>query len=116
MQDCKETDILVVATTLASQEDAQRFARELLERRLAACAQVEAPLRSFYRWEGALCEEEEVRVLAKTLPALRLALEAFFAERHPYSLPQFACWTAQGSAAYAAWVRGECAAVPADEA
>ena len=110
MQDCKDSDILVVTTTVASLDDAKRLARELVERRLAACVQLEPIAASFYRWEGKLCEEPEVRLSIKTVPGLRTALESAFAELHPYDLPQFIALTHQASAAYAGWVRAAASA------
>jgi periplasmic divalent cation tolerance protein len=107
MQDAKDTVILAVTTTVGKLEDAQALARALVDRRLAACVQVEAALQSFYRWDGKLCEDPEVRVTLKTLPEKQPALEAFFAEHHPYDLPQFLAVTMQASTAYAAWVRSE---------
>lgn len=107
MQDCKELDVLSVATTLGSAEDAQRLARELVHRRLAACVHLEQGLQSVYRWDGKLCEEAEVRLVVKTLPGCMPALQAFFAEHHPYEVPQFLAATLQASPAYAAWVRAE---------
>ena len=107
MQDCKEPDILIVTTTVGSVQDAQRLARELVERRLAACVQVDAGVTSFYRWEGKQCEDAEWRLVIKTQPQLEPALQAFFAQQHPYEVPQFVAWRAAGSAAYADWVRTE---------
>jgi periplasmic divalent cation tolerance protein len=107
MQDCKDHDILTVTTTVGSLEDAKRLAREIVERRLAACVQVDAVAASFYRWEGKLCEDPEVRLTIKTLPALRDALQAAFGELHPYDLPQFVAATQSASTAYADWVRSE---------
>ena len=107
MQDCKDHDILTVTTTVGAMEDAQRLARAIVEQRLAACVQVEAVGASFYRWKGQLCDDPEVRLSIKTLPRLRGELERFFAQAHPYDLPQFLCATQQASAAYADWVRGE---------
>jgi periplasmic divalent cation tolerance protein len=104
MEDHKEPDILSVTTTVGALADAQALARDLVERRLAACVQVEPGLTSHYRWQGQLCEEAEVRLTVKTLPAARAALEAFFRERHPYDVPQFLWSTQHASAAYAAWV------------
>ena len=107
MQDCKDRDILTVTTTVGSMEDAQRLAREIVRRRLAACVQIETIAASFYRWEGRQCEEPEVRLSIKSLPALREALAACFDELHPYELPQFLMLTQQASARYAQWVRDE---------
>lgn len=107
MQDCNDLDILTVTTTVGSADDAKRLAREIIERRLAACVQVEPIAASFYRWEGRLCEDPEVRLSIKTLPERRDALQALFAESHPYELPQFLCEAHASSRAYAAWVRSE---------
>jgi periplasmic divalent cation tolerance protein len=107
MEDCKEFDILTVTTTVGSAQDARRLARELVEQRLAACVQLEEGLVSFYRWEGRLCDEPEVRLTMKTLPGKAAALQDFFTQHHPYDVPQFTASVVQASAAYAAWVRAE---------
>lgn len=107
MQECKDRDILTVTTTVGSMDDATRLAREIVQRRLAACVQVEPIAASVYRWEGRLCEEPEVRLSIKTLPRLRDTLQACLEELHPYELPQFLAVTQQASGAYAAWVRAE---------
>ena len=109
MQDCKEPDILTVTTTVGSREDAEKMARELVQRRLAACVQVESGLTSFYRWRGALCEDAELRLVIKTLPACEAALQAFLREHHPYAVPQYAAVRMRASAAYGDWVRSEVA-------
>lgn len=107
MQDCKGLDILIVTTTVGSQADAERLARELVQRRLAACVQVDAGVKSFYRWEGRLCEDAEWRLVVKSRPPLEAALRSFFAEHHPYDTPQFTAWPAAASEAYGDWVRQE---------
>ena len=109
MQDAKSTGILSVSTTVGSQADALRLARALVERRLAACVQLDPGLTSVYRWEGTVCEEAEVRLVAKTVPERLEALQAFFAEHHPYDLPQFLVCPVQASEAYAGWARSETA-------
>jgi periplasmic divalent cation tolerance protein len=107
MEDCKDLDILSVTTTVGSVADAQALARALVDRRLAACVQLEEGLTSFYRWEGKPCEDGEVRLTIKTLPACEHALQALFARQHPYALPQFLAVTMRATPGYAAWVRGE---------
>jgi periplasmic divalent cation tolerance protein len=107
MRDCKDLDVLTVTTTVGSRADAERLARAIVQRRLAACVQLEEGLTSFYRWEGKDCEDAEVRLTIKTLPACAGALQAFFSEQHPYDVPQFVAVTMRASEAYAAWVRSE---------
>jgi periplasmic divalent cation tolerance protein len=112
MQDCKELDILSVTTTVGSLATAQALAREIIGQRLAACVQVEAGLTSFYRWKGEPCEEPEVRLVIKTMPACEGALKTFMARRHPYEVPQFLAVPMRASEAYAQWVRSETAPPP----
>jgi len=107
MEDCKELDILSVTTTVASRAEGERLARTLMQRRLAACVQLEDGLTSFYRWQGKECQDAEVRLTLKTLPQCREALHAFFAEHHPHELPQFLATCMRASPEYHAWVRSE---------
>jgi len=103
MQECTEHDVLSVTTTVGSLPAAQALAREILARRLAACVQLEAGLTSLYRWQGQLCEEPEVRLVIKTLPACEAALQALFDEHHPYDLPQFLAVRMRASPGYFEW-------------
>ena len=107
MQDCKERDILTVTTTVGSRAEADALGRAILERRLAACVQIQEGLTSLYRWQGKECADAEVRLTIKTLPGCEGGLQALFAEQHPYEVPQFLAVTMRASEAYHAWVRGE---------
>ena len=107
MNDCTESDIASVATTLGSLDDAKALAREILERRLGACVQIEPRLTSIYRWKGKLCEDPEVRLVIKTLPGCVDALAALFTSHHPYELPQFLVSRHSAGQAYGDWVRSE---------
>lgn len=77
---------IAVVTTVGSLEEAQRLGRALVERRLAACAQI-APIESFYVWNDALCNDREFRLLLKTTEGRYGALEAAIREGHAYELP-----------------------------
>jgi periplasmic divalent cation tolerance protein len=102
-----DTRVLSLTTTVASREEARRLARGLLERRLAACVQLDPEVESHYRWEGALCAEPEVRLTVKSLPAQLEALQAYFASEHPYQLPQLLWHLDEATPVYAGWVRQE---------
>lgn len=107
MRDSGELDILSVTTTVGSLAAGQALAREIISRRLAACVQLEPGLTSFYWWKGQACEDAEVRLVIKTLPAHETALQEFFARHHPYDVPQFLAVRMRASEAYCAWVRSE---------
>ena len=53
---------VMVYVTCKDEEEAARISKALLERRLAACANM-WPIRSLYRWEGRMEDEREVAVL-----------------------------------------------------
>ena len=95
---------MLVVTTLANREQALALGREMVERRLAACAQVSA-IDSVYRWQGAVAHEPEFRLLLKTRAALWPALLAALREAHPYELPAIhAIAVDQAYAPYVEWV------------
>lgn len=62
------------------------LARTLVEDRLAACVN-RVPCESVYRWEGAVHEDEEELLLAKTTAERYDDLVARVREAHPYDVP-----------------------------
>ncbi len=64
------TDKVVVLVTCGSNEEAERIARALVEARLAACVNILGSVRSIYRWEGKLNDDQEVLLLIKTSRSL----------------------------------------------
>ncbi len=98
----------MVLVTAPDAEVAGRLARTLVEERLAACANILPGLRSIYRWEGAIQEDEEVLVLLKTRAERCPALAARVKDLHPYELPEvLELPVTGGSDAYLDWVRTE---------
>ena len=76
----------------------------MVERRLAACAQISA-IDSVYRWQGRIEQAPEYRVLFKTHAECCAELEAAIRAMHSYELPAIhAIATAQAYAPYAEWV------------
>ena len=103
--------IVTVYATFASAGEAQSIARTLVEERLAACANILAPCRSIYRWQGRIEEAEEVPALFKTRAERAEALIARLAELHGYDVPAAVVWPiAEALPAYAQWVDEETAA------
>lgn len=96
--------IALVYITNPSRVAAVRLARQLLARRLIACANIHAS-RSFYRWQGKRVAESEHILVVKTTPGRVAAVRAEAARLHPYQVPCILHWPAAANAAYAAWVR-----------
>jgi periplasmic divalent cation tolerance protein len=101
-------EVRVVLVTAPGLEVARSLARALVEGRLAACVNLVPGVRSIYRWEDALREDEEVLLVAKTRADRGAALADRIRELHPYALPEVLELPAVGgSAAYLDWVRAE---------
>jgi periplasmic divalent cation tolerance protein len=100
--------VIAVLTNLPDSESAFNLAREMVHLRLAACANVLAPVTSVYRWEGRDEEAAEYPVLLKSTDAAYGRLEAAIRTRHPYTLPEIIAWPlGPGSPEYFRWVERE---------
>jgi periplasmic divalent cation tolerance protein len=87
---------------------AQRLARLLVEGRLAACVQIIDPIRSVYRWRGAVEEQAEVLLLAKSSQDRVPRIGELLRREHPYELPELAAVPiTAGSPDYLSWL-AEC--------
>jgi periplasmic divalent cation tolerance protein len=94
-----------VTTTVATQADAERIADTLVAERLAACVQVVGPIRSTYRWQGAVEHAPEWYCHGKTTRARYPALEARLRQLHPYETPEIIALPIVGALpAYLAWI------------
>ena len=97
---------MIAWTTVAKREDADRIAAEAVGAGLAACVQVEGPVRSVYRWEGRLENAEEFRLMFKCLPGQLASLERHVLERHPYDTPEWIAIEADAvGEKYLSWAR-----------
>lgn len=102
------TEAIVVLVTAPTPERAAEIARAVVGERLAACGNVVAGLRSVYRWEGEVQEDEEVLLLLKTTRARFEALRERVLALHPYDVPEvIALPILAGSAAYLDWIDAE---------
>ena len=101
------TSYCLVLTTMTSEAQADALARRIVEARLGACVQI-LPVKSIYRWKGALSVELEWQLLIKTRQARFEALAQFITKHHAYETPEIVqIAIAAGSAAYLRWVDDE---------
>jgi periplasmic divalent cation tolerance protein len=105
------TDKIVVLSTCGSAEEAARIARALVEKKLAACVNVIPAVRSFYRWKGAIEDEQESLLVIKSSRALFNQLRAEIEKLHSYEVPEVvAVPIVDGSERYLEWLERELAA------
>ena len=104
----EESGIVSVYATFGSDAEARRIARQLVEERLAACANILAPCHSIYRWQGRIEEAAEVPVLLKTRADAAPRLIARIGELHSYDVSAAMVWPiADTLPGYREWVRSE---------
>ena len=94
-----------VLVTAGSHENAGLIARTLVEEHLAACCSILPGVRSVYRWEGRVTEDEELLLVCKTQTALFPQLERRVRDLHTYDVPEVIMLPlTAGSAPYLAWI------------
>jgi len=94
-----------VQITFPTEESALSTASQLVERRLAACAQILGPIRSVYTWNGSREESIETLLLVKTSAPLFGELAEVVRVGHPYQCPQIvALPIVAGTPGYLQWV------------
>jgi len=99
---------IAVVTTVGSRAEAQAIAHALVERRLAACAQI-SDIHSVYRWQGEVQSADECRVVLKTTRERYAQVEQAIRELHGYELPAIHAWTFDAILApYAEWIVQSC--------
>ena len=102
------TDYIQLYTTVETKEDAEKISRRVVEKRVAACAQIIGPIESTYWWEGKIERAEEWLCVMKSRNELYQALEKTVKEIHPYEVPEIlAIPIYAGNPSYLEWLDGE---------
>ena len=96
--------IAIVYALFGDRAAAEAAAAQMVEQRLAACANIMAPCISLYRWNGEMTRAEELPVVFKTSMERRDELTAALAAVHAYEVPAVSGWSASTTIPYAAWV------------
>jgi len=99
------TDKIIVLSTCASDEEAERLARSLVEQRLAACVNVVPRVRSFYRWKGVIEAGDEWLLIIKSSRDRMAGLLACIEKEHSYKVPEaIALPLIDGAPKYLEWL------------
>lgn len=97
--------ISVVYITAGSMDEAARIGKALVRKRLAACVNLIDGMRSIYEWEGALQEEREVVMIAKTRSSRVAELVEAVKSLHSYDCPCIVTMAAAGgNRAFLDWI------------
>jgi periplasmic divalent cation tolerance protein len=96
---------IVIFVMAGTETEAGHIAQALVTERLAACANIVGPVRSIYRWRGAIEEAREYWMVVKTRRELYSMVERKVRELHSYEVPEIlALEPVAGSSAYLDWI------------
>jgi periplasmic divalent cation tolerance protein len=95
----------VCYVTAPTVDVAERLARCVVRRKLAACVTLTPNVTSVYAWEGKVSTETEVQLMMKTATPVVPRLIAEVQAMHPYDVPEIiSVPMGAGSPQYLAWV------------
>jgi periplasmic divalent cation tolerance protein len=99
------TEAVVVLVTAPGVEKAAEIARVLVEENLAACGNVVPAIRSIYRWEGKVQDDQEALLVLKAPRRNFEKLRARVVALHPYQVPEvIAVGIEEGHQPYIDWI------------
>jgi periplasmic divalent cation tolerance protein len=100
--------IIQIISAADNRDIIEKIGRDLVEKRLVACAQILGPIQSIYRWKGNVENANEWLLLMKSKASLYPAIEEEIRQQHPYELPEIIATNIDnGLAGYMDWVAGE---------
>jgi len=99
---------IIVFITASSEEEAEKIARNLVEKRLSACCNIVPGLRSIYRWKGKICDDKEVLIIIKTMQNVFKKLIEEVRKIHSYTVPEIISFKIEdGFKEYLDWIEKE---------
>lgn len=99
-------DEIVVLITTGSEEEGQGIASALVDQGAVACVNMVPGVRSIFRWEGKVAQEQEVLLIAKTVAGSFDRVASIVCANHSYQVPEIISLPIQqGNPDYLSWVR-----------
>ncbi|NNF34840.1 MAG: divalent-cation tolerance protein CutA [Saprospiraceae bacterium] len=95
--------ICLVYVTNESKEKARSLVDQIVNEKLAACANV-FPIESAYWWQGSIVRDHEVVSIFKTLPEHWEPLRDRISEIHPYEVPCIMKIEVEANESYRQWI------------
>jgi len=97
--------VLVVVTTVETEEQALEIAHALVARHVAACVNIVPRIRSVFSWKGKVNIDEEWMLFVKSAPGNFEKVKEAIRKLHAYELPEILGFPAiHADALFAKWV------------
>jgi len=98
------TQYCLVYITTKDEEEASVIGKALVGERLAACVNIH-PIKSIFRWQGEISQEDEMAILAKTRAELVDEVMSRVKELHSYEVPCIVVLTLEkGNPDFLEWI------------
>jgi periplasmic divalent cation tolerance protein len=98
-------DLIVVVTSVGTEEQALDIAHALIRNRQAACVNLMPNVHSIYRWKGRVCDDGEFLLFIKTRASEFVAVRDTIHRINTYELPEVLAYRVDDSSpAFADWI------------
>jgi len=99
------TEFIIIFSTVSRREEAEKIAKSLIGKRLAACVNILDGMTSVYEWKNELCTENEVLMIIKSRKSLFEDIKNEILSLHTYELPEIISFPiSEGLPAYLDWI------------
>lgn len=97
---------IIIFITAASKAEGRRIAKNLVDKQLAACVNIVAPLESIYTWQGKVESAKEVLLIVKTTSGLFDKVKESVKRMHSYQCPEIIAFSiTKGDEGYLKWIK-----------
>lgn len=103
------TRTLLILSTFPRRKEAEKVAKLLIQKKLAACCTLLPGVTSFYKWQGKMERSKELLLFIKTESRCFKGVGACLRAHHPYEVPEIvALPITGGDRSYLTWIHDSC--------
>jgi periplasmic divalent cation tolerance protein len=101
----KRNELMVVVTSVGTEEQALDVAHALIRAKRAACVNIIPNIHSIYRWKGRVCDDGEMLLLIKTRATHFEAVRETIHKVNTYELPEVLAYRVDwASTGFSNWI------------
>ena len=98
-------DLIVVVTSVGTEDQALDVAHALIRNRQAACVNIIPNVHSIYRWKGRVCDDSEMLLIIKTVAEEFEGVKETIQRVNTYELPEVLAYRVdQASELFGDWI------------
>lgn len=100
-----KSELMVVVTSVGTEEQALDVAHALVRSRRAACVNIIPNVHSVYRWKGRVCDDGEMLLIIKTRAANFESVRETIHKVNTYELPEVMAYRVDwASPGFSSWI------------